>query len=107
VFLLLLIVAICGVLLTMFASNTASAAILLPLLAPMADSLGIAVLPLILLVALSVSLDFTAPMGTPPNTLAYSTGLVNIKTMAKTGLLLSVLSCLVLAVYLRVISGFL
>lgn len=104
-FLLMGIVAICGVLLTMFASNTASAAILLPLLAPMADSLGIAVLPLILLVTLSVSLDFTAPMGTPPNTLAYSTWLVNIKTMAKTGLILSVLCCMVLAVYLRVISG--
>ena len=79
------------VLLTMFASNTASAALLIPLVTPIWVHLWIPI-AIIIFVWISVSLDFTAPMGTPPNAMAYSTGLVSIRQMAKTWLLLSVIS---------------
>lgn len=96
-FFVLFAISVAGIAMTMFASNTASAAIMIPLIIPLAPVLGIPVQTLIIVTAVAVSLDFTAPMGTPPNAIAYSTGAVTVKDMAKTGLLLSLLASLLLA----------
>ncbi|MFH1257297.1 MAG: DASS family sodium-coupled anion symporter [Candidatus Diapherotrites archaeon] len=98
-FLVIFVISVFSVLLTMFASNTASAAIMIPLMIPLAPIIGVRPEVLIVIVAVGVSLDFTAPMGTPPNAIAYSTGYVNVLQMAKSGLLLSLLASLLLAVF--------
>ncbi len=84
-FLALLGLVFFGILVTMVASNTASAAILIPLMLPLSDSLGIDAGSIAMLVAISVSLDFMMPVGTPPNAIAYSTGVVNVQQMIRNG----------------------
>ena len=75
----------CGILVTMVASNTASAAILIPLMLPLSDSLGIDLKSIAMLIAIGVSLDFMMPVGTPPSAIAYSTGVVNVRQMIQNG----------------------
>ena len=84
-FLALLGLVSCGILVTMVASNTASAAILIPLMLPLSGSLGIDVKSMAMLIAISVSLDFMMPVGTPPSAIAYSTGVVNVRQMIQNG----------------------
>ncbi len=98
-FLVFLGISLAGVIVTMFASNTASAAIMIPLMIPLAGPLGIPVEAMVVAIAMAVSLDFTAPMGTPPNAIAYSTGSLSVAQMAKTGLVLSFLGSMLLAFF--------
>ncbi len=69
------IVAGVTLLLTTVASNTASAATLIPLAIPLASLLGVDVTLLVVVVAIASSIDFALIIGTPPTMLAYSTGL--------------------------------
>ena len=78
------------------ASNTATAAILAPVIIPLADTLNISVTVLAMLAGIAVSFDFLLPVGTPPNAIAYSTGKVSIREMIKAGLLLTLISIVVL-----------
>ena len=63
---------------TEFSSNIAIANIVLPIVAEMCRALEIHPLYLMLPAALSCSMAFHLPVGTPPN--AYVAGLVNIPT---------------------------
>ena len=89
-FVTLLILVFFGILVTMVASNTASAAILIPLMLPLSSSLGIDMKSMALLIAIGVSLDFMMPVGTPPSAIAYSTGVVNVREMIKNGFLVNI-----------------
>ncbi|MGU3843307.1 anion permease, partial [Vibrio diabolicus] len=46
---------------------------------------------LLVVVAFSASLGMILPVSTPPNSLAYSTGLIESKDMAKVGLILGLI----------------
>jgi sodium-dependent dicarboxylate transporter 2/3/5 len=98
VFLILIILIYFGILITMIASNTASAAILVPLMLPLAKGVGIDVRTMAIVIAVGVSLDFMLPVGTPPNAITYSTGLVRVKEMIKNGVIMNVGTGLILAV---------
>ena len=80
-----------------FISNTATAALLIPILSVvckgMGDSLGIigGTSTVLIGIAVSASCSMSLPIYTPPNAIAYSTGLINQKDMAKVGLLAGVL----------------
>ena len=97
-FLTILIFIFMGILVTMVASNTASAAILIPLMLPFSISLGIDMKTIAMLIAIGVSLDFMMPVGTPPNAIAYATGVVKIREMIKNGFLVNIGTGLILAV---------
>ncbi|WP_261816138.1 SLC13 family permease [Vibrio gallicus] len=76
-----------------FMSNTATANLLMPIAAAIGTSMqGLASIGglqgLLVVVAFSASLGMILPVSTPPNSLAYSTGLINSKDMAKTGIIL-------------------
>ncbi len=92
----LLILVFSGILVTMVASNTASAAILIPLMLPLSNGLGIDMQSIALLVAIAVSLDFMMPVGTPPSAIAYSTGVVNVREMIKNGFIINIGTGLIL-----------
>ncbi len=77
------------------ASNTAVAAIFLPIAGATAAGLGIAPLTLVLPVALAASLGFMLPVATPPNAIVYGTGAVTAREMLRAGVLLDVISILV------------
>jgi sodium-dependent dicarboxylate transporter 2/3/5 len=92
----LLLLVFFGIAVTMVASNTASAAILIPLMLPLAGELGLDIKSLAMLIAIGVSLDFMMPVGTPPSAIAYSTGMVNVRQMIKNGFLVNLGTGLIL-----------
>ncbi len=75
--------------LTEVTSNTATAATFIPVLGGVA--LGVGVDPMVLLVpaALAATCAFMLPVGTPPNAIAFSTGAVTIRQMARGGFVLN------------------
>jgi len=95
-FAVLLMLVFFGIGVTMVASNTASAAILIPLMLPLADDLGLDLKSMAMLIAIGVSLDFMMPVGTPPSAIAYSTGVVNVRQMIKNGFLVNLGTGLIL-----------
>lgn len=81
------------------ASNTATAAILVPVMIPLSGILGFSPETLAMLCGIAVSFDFLLPVGTPPNAIAYSTGYVTIREMLKTGIIMTAISIAVLAIF--------
>jgi len=87
--------------LTEFASNTGSAAILIPVMVALADQFNPAITySLVFGVGVAASCAFMLPVATPPNALAYGTGEVKQGQMLKAGILLNLTA--VLIVYLAV-----
>ena len=86
------------IVMTMIVSNTASAAMLIPLLLPLSATLNIDLTAMAMLIAIGVSLDFMMPVGTPPNAIAYSTGLVKVKDMIKNGFIMNMGTGLILSI---------
>lgn len=74
-----------------FISNTATANLLMPIGAAVATSTdNLSLLVMLVVVACSASLGMILPVSTPPNSLAYATGLVASKDMARVGLIIGV-----------------
>jgi len=92
--LLLLAVGVVIVALGELASNTAVAAVFLPVAGATAVALGQPPLLLALPVALFASLGFMLPVATPPNAIVYGTGAVPAQAMLRAGLLLNLLGVL-------------
>jgi len=103
----LVIVAVCVtcVLFSEVASNTATAALLLPLTGTLAVALGYNSMFLMLPVALATSLGFMLPVATPPNALALSSGKISVWQMAIAGAVLNLVG-LILIVGLLYLFGF-
>lgn len=80
-----------------FISNSATAALLIPILAAIGIGMGDNLTPFggitVLLsgIALSASLAMSLPISTPPNAIAYSTGIVSQGQMAKVGIMVGVI----------------
>ncbi len=77
--------------LTELTSNTATAEMLLPILAALAVSIRINPLLLMIPGTLSCSLAFMLPVATPPNAIIFGSGRVRIGDMARTGILLNII----------------
>ncbi len=71
---------------TAITSNTATAAAFLPVIGALALAIGQPVLLLAVPVAIAASADFMLPVGTPPNAIAYGSGLVPLQRMIRAGL---------------------
>jgi sodium-dependent dicarboxylate transporter 2/3/5 len=97
--LFLLLVCALTVLLTEFASNTATAAMLLPLMPEVARGCGVPPEQLMIPVGLAASMGFMLPAGTPPNAMVYGTGLVPIRRMMRAGVAVDLISILVIALF--------
>ncbi len=84
---LLLVAAVTAVviLLTELTSNTATTAALLPVLGPLAVTLGDHPLMLAAPAALAASCAFMLPVATPPNAIVYGSGYVTIPQMVRAG----------------------
>ncbi|MCB0832045.1 MAG: DASS family sodium-coupled anion symporter [Bacteroidetes bacterium] len=73
-------------------SNTATATMLMPILAPVAVALNMHPFALMIPAAISASCAFMMPVATPPNAIVFSTGHVTIPQMARTGLVLNLIA---------------
>lgn len=106
---LVLLVCLIVTFLTELTSNTASAQILLPILANLSIAIGMN--PLLLMIAgtVSCSCAFMLPVATPPNAIVFGTDRVSMPAMAKTGFLLNIFGAVIvtLAVFFlgRIVFG--
>ena len=89
-----LIVAAFIVSLTEFTSNTASAALLVPIFISIAHALNMPPLGFALTIGLGASCAFMMPVGTPPNAIVYATGNVKHSDMIRVGKYID-LTCIV------------
>jgi transporter, DASS family len=90
-----LIIAAFIVCLTEFTSNTASAALLVPIFISIAQALNIPPLGFAMIIGLGASCAFMMPVGTPPNAIVYSTGFVKQSEMIRVGKFID-LTCMVI-----------
>ena len=93
-----LMVATFIIFLTEFTSNTASAALLVPIFISVAENLGVNPLGLSLIIGIGASCAFMLPVATPPNAIAYGTGKVSQRDMIKAGFVLNILSIIFISV---------
>jgi len=94
-FIIIISVVLFVVFLTEFASNTASAALLIPVFATVAEAFGVNPVVLSVLIAVSASCAFMLPVATPPNAIVFGTGYVKQSEMMRVGVVLNVI-CIVL-----------
>lgn len=93
-----------------FISNTATAALLIPILTVVCQGMGdkLNVIggdsTVLIGIAVAASAAMCLPISTPPNAIAYSTGLIEQKDMAKTGILVGLIT-LVLGFSLLIVVG--
>jgi sodium-dependent dicarboxylate transporter 2/3/5 len=72
-------------------SNTASAALLVPIFFTMATEFDLPANQLVLPLALATSCSFMLPVGTPPNAIVFGTGQVPQRTMMRVGFYLNMI----------------
>lgn len=89
-FFTILVVAGFVVFLTEFASNTASAALLVPVFATVAEALGVSPVILSALIAVAASCAFMLPVATPPNAIVFGSGHIKQSEMMKVGIYLNI-----------------
>ena len=92
-----LLVAAFIIFLTEFTSNTASAALLVPIFISIAQSLGMPEIGLALIIGLGASCAFMLPVATPPNAIVFGSGQVKQSEMVKAGFVLNLVCILVIS----------
>lgn len=93
--LMLLVMSLISLMLTNFISNSATAAILIPVAIDAARVLGMTPVPLVMTVALSATIAFITPVGVPSTALVYSTGQISKDKLIKTGILIAIPTLLI------------
>ncbi|MDO5634935.1 MAG: SLC13 family permease [Micrococcus sp.] len=95
--LLIIIVATALVLaLTEITSNTATATMILPVMAAFAVSVGLHPFALMVPAAMAANCAFMLPVGTPPNAVLFATGKVKITEMVRVGFALNIIALVLL-----------
>ncbi len=93
-----------------FMSNTATANLLIPIMAAMGTAVP-QVLDIggnnimVLSVALAASMGMCLPISTPPNALAYATGLINTKYMIRFGLIMASIGLVLIYGTIMILKG--
>ncbi|MBI2183998.1 MAG: DASS family sodium-coupled anion symporter [Thaumarchaeota archaeon] len=92
-----------GVVLSETSSNTASASMVIPILIGVSTSIGVSPIPPAMGAALGASFGFMLPISTPPNAIAYGSGMIPLKEMIRSGFVLDVVGVIVIWAGLRVL----
>ena len=91
--------------LTEVTSNTATAATFIPVLGGVAIGIGTDPMALLIPAAFAATCAFMLPVGTPPNAIAFSTGAVTIRQMARGGFVLNLIGILLITLVCYAIGG--
>ncbi|WP_258101776.1 SLC13 family permease [Marinoscillum pacificum] len=86
--------------LTEITSNVATTSMILPVIAPLSEAIGVNPLLLMTGATLAASCAFMLPVATPPNAVVFGSGYLKISDMIKTGIVLNIISILLISVYL-------
>lgn len=82
-------------------SNVALVAIIAPMVAGVASGLDQSVLHMLIPVAMASSCAFMLPMATPPNAIVFASGHIEVKDMARTGIILNLISIGLLIIFFQ------
>lgn len=85
-FLIVILVSAVMIVATALTSNTATTVAFLPVIGSLAVAVDQPALLLCVPVTVAASADFALPVGTPPNAIAFGTGLVSLPRMVKAGI---------------------
>ncbi|GGD56803.1 SLC13 family permease [Croceicoccus mobilis] len=104
---LLLVAAVVAIVLflTEVTSNTATAATFIPVLGGVALGIGADPMSLLVPAAFAATCAFMLPVGTPPNAIAFSTGAVTIREMARGGFVLNLVGVILIALFCYFLGG--
>jgi sodium-dependent dicarboxylate transporter 2/3/5 len=91
---------------TEFASNTASANLLIPIIIVTATKMNLTPVIPVLATALACNLAFSLPVATPPNAIVYGSGKIKLMEMVKWGAVMNAFSTIVVFVFLLILSHF-
>lgn len=97
-----IIISICAMLtfLTELTSNTATANMILPILASIAVAIKLNPILLMVPVTLSVSCAFMLPVATPPNAIIFGTQRLKVSDMARTGIILNFIGIILITLFI-------
>nr|WP_253339982.1 DASS family sodium-coupled anion symporter [Neisseria sp. HSC-16F19] len=98
-FIVIFAVAAFIIILTEFTSNTASAALLVPIFASIAVEMNMPVEVMVMVIGIGASCAFMLPVATPPNAIVFGTGLVRQRDMMRVGAVLNALSIVAVSVW--------
>jgi sodium-dependent dicarboxylate transporter 2/3/5 len=104
--LIVMLFAVLAGVLTTFMSNTATAALLIPVVSSFGTQFGLSS-QLVLAVAIISSAAMGLPVSTPPNAIAYATGRIRTRDMLLAGGMITLLSAVVVSVLGRLWWGLL
>ena len=93
------IVALGILFLTEITSNTATATMIIPVLAGLAIALEVHPLTLMVPAAMAANCAFMLPVGTPPNAIVFGTNKISIQEMAKTGFALNIAAVVLIVIF--------
>jgi sodium-dependent dicarboxylate transporter 2/3/5 len=99
-FLVIVIVAAFIIFLTEFTSNTASAALLVPVFAAIADQMGLPKEILVIVIGIGASCAFMLPVATPPNAIVFGTGHIQQSEMMRVGFVLNILCVALVSIFI-------
>lgn len=99
VILIIFIVTMFVLFLTEITSNTATATMILPILATIAVGIHVHPLALMIPAAMAANCAFMLPVGTPPNAIVFGTEKVTIREMATAGFWLNLISCVIIVAF--------
>src|SRR5690606_23033019 len=85
--------------LTEITSNTATATMIMPILAALAIGINVHPFALMAPCAIAANCAFMLPVGTPPNAIIFGTGKLKIIEMVKTGFALNVFSTILIVLF--------
>jgi len=84
--------------LTELTSNTATAQMILPIMASVSVALGIHPFLLMIVATLSSSMAFMLPVGTPPNTIVFASERLKIANMVKAGFAVNIMGVILVTI---------
>lgn len=105
IYLLILIICLSITFLTELTSNTATAQIILPILASLSIQLNLDPYLLMIPATLSASMAFMMPVATPPNAIIFGSDRIKVKDMARTGLAINFIGAFLISGYIYLIFG--
>ena len=92
--------------LTELTSNTATAEMILPILASMATAIRVNPLLLMIPGTLACSFAFMLPVATPPNAIVFGTRRLKISDMARTGLIINIVGLIAITMAIFLLGRF-
>lgn len=93
-----------GVVFSELTSNTASAAVVVPVVFVLAQSAGVDPIKPALAATAACSFGFMLPISTPPNAMVYATGKVSMRQMIANGFLLDAVGILLVSVWVTLLG---